>query len=225
MYDHRPVITRPKISWHPSIGVPNSLKSIVHPADDQRVAVQWEWLDFCPPPNICPRTHVLSLIRFDVRFTFRVKTVKVAHTRLPSVRFRSLSRLLAASLQVTWVINPAVGCQYFSPEARWAWTVCLTLLPDSVAAAIWTQALLRLQSGTSASSLRLRFVLSTWTKANSSSRTPVGNTCYVQNLRSPKRPGARFTIHRKIILSLSEDRLTISSYLQLAMIYLRNIVS
>jgi len=29
-------------------------------------------------------------------------------------------------------------------EARWMWTVCLRLLPDSVAAAIWTQALLRL---------------------------------------------------------------------------------
>ena len=29
-------------------------------------------------------------------------------------------------------------------EARWVWTVCLRLLPDSVAAAIWTQALLRL---------------------------------------------------------------------------------
>jgi len=29
-------------------------------------------------------------------------------------------------------------------EARWVWTVCLRLLIDSVAAAIWTQALLRL---------------------------------------------------------------------------------
>jgi len=29
-------------------------------------------------------------------------------------------------------------------EARWMWTVCLRLLPDSVAAAIWAQALLRL---------------------------------------------------------------------------------
>ena len=29
-------------------------------------------------------------------------------------------------------------------EARWVWTVCLRLLPDSVAAAIWTRALLRL---------------------------------------------------------------------------------
>ena len=29
-------------------------------------------------------------------------------------------------------------------EAQWVWTVCLRLLPDSVAAAIWTQAFLRL---------------------------------------------------------------------------------
>jgi len=39
----------------------------------------------------------------------------VAHTRLPSVGFRSWSRFLAVSLQVTWVINPAVGCHYFPP--------------------------------------------------------------------------------------------------------------
>ena len=41
------------------------------------------------------------------------KKVKVAHTRLPSVGFRSWSRFLAVSLQATWVINPAVGCHYF----------------------------------------------------------------------------------------------------------------
>jgi len=87
---------------------------------------------------------------------------KVAHTRLQSVGFRSWSRLLAVSLQVTWVINLAVGCRYFSPglqlpsqplrgllpisllgEKRhneceqFAWD-----LPDSVVAAIWTQVLL-----------------------------------------------------------------------------------
>jgi len=88
----------------------------------------------------------------------RVK--KVAHTRLPSVGFQSRSRFLAVSLQVTWIINPTVGCHYFPPglllpppatnfaawwtEAQWVWTVCLGLLPDSVATAIWTRALLRL---------------------------------------------------------------------------------
>jgi len=43
------------------------------------------------------------------------KKVKVAHSRLPSVGFRSWSRFLAVSLQVTWVINPAAGSHYFPP--------------------------------------------------------------------------------------------------------------
>ena len=47
-------------------------------------------------------------------FNLKVK-VKVAHTRLPSTGFRSWSRFFAVSLQVTWVINPAVGCHYFPP--------------------------------------------------------------------------------------------------------------
>ena len=34
---------------------------------------------------------------------------------LPSVGFRSWSRFLAVSLQVTWVINPVVGWHYFPP--------------------------------------------------------------------------------------------------------------
>jgi len=42
-----------------------------------------------------------------------IKNVKVARTRLPGIGFRSWSRFLAVSLQVTWVINPMVGCHYF----------------------------------------------------------------------------------------------------------------
>jgi len=44
-----------------------------------------------------------------------VKGKKVAHTRLPSVGFRSWSWFLAVSLQEKWDINPAVGCNYFPP--------------------------------------------------------------------------------------------------------------
>jgi len=44
-----------------------------------------------------------------------LKKVKVAHTRLPSVGFRSWSQFLAVSLQVAWIINPTVGCHYFLP--------------------------------------------------------------------------------------------------------------
>ena len=71
------------------------------------------------------------------------KKVKLAHTWLPSVGFwGSWSWFLAVSLQVTWVINPVVGCHYFPPglqlpsrpvgryhfaawwtEAWWVWTV------------------------------------------------------------------------------------------------------
>jgi len=43
------------------------------------------------------------------------KKVKVAHTVLLSVGLRSWSRFLAMGMQVTWVINPAVGCHYFPP--------------------------------------------------------------------------------------------------------------
>ena len=38
-----------------------------------------------------------------------------AHTRLPSIRFRSWSRFSAVSLHVTWVINLAIGCHHFPP--------------------------------------------------------------------------------------------------------------
>ena len=39
----------------------------------------------------------------------------VARIRLPSAGFRSWSPYLAVSLQVTSVVNPAVGCHYFPP--------------------------------------------------------------------------------------------------------------
>ena len=59
----------------------------------------------------------ISKIKVRSQSNVRVNKVKVnvAHTRLPSVGFRSWSRFLAVSLQVTWVINPAVGCHYFPP--------------------------------------------------------------------------------------------------------------
>ena len=57
---------------------------------------------------------------------------KVAHTRLPSVWFRSWSRFLAVSLQVTWVINPAVGCHYFLPGLQVPSQPLRGLLPISL---------------------------------------------------------------------------------------------
>jgi len=93
---------------------------------------------------------------------FTWKKVKLAHTRLPSVGFRSWSQFLAVSLQVTWVINPSVGCHYFPPGLQLSSQPLRGLLPvsllgeqrhdgcgqlasnvvpdkaDSVAVAIWT---------------------------------------------------------------------------------------
>ena len=53
----------------------------------------------------------LTSVRWRSGFVLKM----VAHTRLPSVGFRNWSRFLAVNLQVTWVINPAVGCHYFPP--------------------------------------------------------------------------------------------------------------
>ena len=95
----------------------------------------------------------------NISYLYQVK-VKVADTRLPSVGFQSWSWFLAVGLQVTSVINPAVGCLYFLQACSYphnplegcykfcclvntgCGTVCLRLLPDSVMAAIWNQALL-----------------------------------------------------------------------------------
>jgi len=60
-----------------------------------------------------------------------VKKVKVAE-RLRSVGFRSWSRFLAVSLQVTWVINPAVGCHYSPPGLQLPSSPLRGLLPVSL---------------------------------------------------------------------------------------------
>ena len=53
--------------------------------------------------------------------------------------------LLSARPAVTLTtLRAATSFAAWSTEARWVWTVCLRLLPDSVATAIWTQVLLRL---------------------------------------------------------------------------------
>jgi len=57
--------------------------------------------------------------------------VKVTRTRLPSVS-RIWSRFLAVSLQVTWVINPAVGCRYFPPGLQLPLEPLRGLLPISL---------------------------------------------------------------------------------------------
>jgi len=68
----------------------------------------------------------------EMPFESRVVKVRVAHTRLPSVGFWSWSRFLAVSLQMTWVINPAVGCHYFPPGPQLHSPPLRGLLPISL---------------------------------------------------------------------------------------------
>ena len=67
-----------------------------------------------------------------VRWCELGKKVKVDHTRLPSVGFWSWSQFLAVSLQVTWVINLAVGCHYFPPGLQLPPQPSRGLLPISL---------------------------------------------------------------------------------------------
>ena len=76
-------------------------------------AASWAFGTLCKWSALQPMTHN-TYSRFCY-FQNTVKKVKVAHTRLPSIGFRSWSRFLAVSLQATWVINPAVSCHYFPP--------------------------------------------------------------------------------------------------------------
>jgi len=120
----------------------------------------------CPEMSKCPEnlalTHRVNW-RHKSMATVRSpfcghKKVKVAHTRLPSVGFRSWSRFSAVSLQVTWIINPTVGCHYFPSGLQLPPQPLRGLLPISLLGeqrhngceqfaqrtAIWTRALLRL---------------------------------------------------------------------------------
>ena len=60
----------------------------------------------------------------------------------PGGRLPSLSARPAVT--PTTLKRAATNFAAWWTEAWWVWTVCLRLLPDSVAAAIWTQVLLRL---------------------------------------------------------------------------------
>jgi len=64
---------------------------------------------------IRPVTLILFCLKMQNAPDNSCKKIKTAHTRLPSVGYRSRSRFLAVSLQVTWVINPALGCHHFPP--------------------------------------------------------------------------------------------------------------
>jgi len=100
-----------------------------------------------------------------LREVIGTKKVKVAHTRLPSVGVPELIPVLGSQpagevshkpggrlplLSARPAVTPATlkrastNFAAWWTEAQWVWTVCLRQLPDSVATAIWTRALLRL---------------------------------------------------------------------------------
>ena len=87
-----------------------------------------------------PFSHLSSLLQnskvcvrcvWKKRHRFKIKE-NVAHTGLPSVGFRSWSRYLAISLQMTWVINPAVGSHYCPPGLQLPFQPLRGLLPVSL---------------------------------------------------------------------------------------------
>ena len=99
-----------------------------------------------------------------VSVIWSIKKVKVAHTRLPSVGFQMIPVLgsqppgdvshkpsgrlpllfTRPAVTLATLKRAATNSAAWWTEARWVWTVCLRLLPNSVATAIWTRAILRL---------------------------------------------------------------------------------
>jgi len=87
------------------------------------------------PSRQKPTVNVISGMLLPVCAEY--KKVKVAHTRLLSVGFWSLSRFLAVSLQMMWVINPAVGCRYFPPGLQLPSQTLRGLVPISLFGEQW----------------------------------------------------------------------------------------
>ena len=80
--------------------------------------------------------------------------------RKPDGRLPLLSARPAVTL--TTFKRAATNFAAWWTEARWVWTVCLRLLPDSVAAAIWTRAFLRLRPAREPLGYRATHLTSTW---------------------------------------------------------------
>ena len=115
-----------------------STKTDGAPKISQTVLVHWPLVTFL---NILTNlwlavwlvavTNQLSASQLHFRIC-HVKKVKLAHTWLPSVGFRSWFWFLAVSLQVTWVINLAAGCHYFPPGPQLLSQPLKRLLPISL---------------------------------------------------------------------------------------------
>jgi len=76
--------------------------------------INWNWSNAHTLQTHHNQVHSKNLLQstYFKKASKLAKKVKVAYTRLPSVGSQSWSRFLAVSLQVMWVINPAVDCHY-----------------------------------------------------------------------------------------------------------------
>ena len=117
---------------------------------------------FIPPIDPICNARAHFILKCLQKNSGSEKKVKVAHTRLlvpelipvlvsqpaGDVSHKPGGRLplLSARLAVTpaTLKRAATNFAAWWTEAQWVWAVCLRLLPDSVATAIWTRALLRL---------------------------------------------------------------------------------
>ena len=72
---------------------------------------------------------IFTVSRLRRHFILQISKIQDKGKRLPSVGYRSWSRFLAVSLQVAWVINPAVGCHYFPPGLQLPPQLLRGLLP------------------------------------------------------------------------------------------------
>jgi len=105
---------------------------LVHTSQHKLDSIDPNWPEQVDPVTRHAHRWRASPLYFVLIGCSEIKKVEVAHTRLQSVRFQSWSRFLAASLQVTWVINPAVGCHYFSPGLQLPSQPLRGLLPISL---------------------------------------------------------------------------------------------
>jgi len=96
--------------------------------------LRWACLYVCLSGRISQKRPVLTSGNISLHVSWlwlglQIKNVKVTHTQLQSVGFRSWSRFLAVTLQVMWVINPTVGCHYFPPGLQLPMQPLRGLLP------------------------------------------------------------------------------------------------
>ena len=72
--------------------------------------------------------HLVSVVIVECLYCCNLYLKKVAHTRLPSVGFRSWSQFLAVILQLTW-LKPVGCCHYFRPGLQLPPQLLRGLLP------------------------------------------------------------------------------------------------